>query len=69
MPESDAWSVYCFTETIRLVGTDSPGRPPRLSHSLLSWRSNSADVFGFCSRRFSSLWAFIVNVLGVQDMV
>ena len=28
---------YCFTstETIRLVRTDSPGRPPRLSHS--SW--------------------------------
>ena len=26
---------YCFTstETVRLVRTESPGRPPRLSHS------------------------------------
>ena len=31
---------YCFasTETIRLVRTESPGRPPRLSHS--SWTLN-----------------------------
>ena len=33
------WSMvqYCFmsTESVRLVRTDSPGRPPRLSHS--SW--------------------------------
>ena len=32
---------YCFTstETRKLVRTDSPGRPPRLSHS--SWTMNS----------------------------
>ena len=35
----------------------------------MCWRSNSADVFVFCSRRFSSLWAFTVNVFGVQDML
>ena len=42
-------------ETRRLVRTDSPGRPPQLSHS--SWTmynfylssGNSRDVFGLCS--------------------
>ena len=34
---------YCFTSTeiIRLVRTDSPGRPPRLSHS--SWTLTAVD--------------------------
>ena len=35
---------YCFTftETMRLVRTDSPGRPPRLSHS--SWTMNTGAL-------------------------
>ena len=38
---------YCFTstETRRLVRTDSPGRPPRLSHS--SWTINVSTVWPF----------------------
>ena len=39
---------FTFTETRRLVRTDSPGRPPRLSHS--SWKAMSSDltVIDFC---------------------
>ena len=35
---------YCFTstETIRLVRTDSPGQPPRLSHN--SWTMNNVGI-------------------------
>ena len=39
---------YCFTsmETIRLVRTESPGRPPRLSHSswTLLWRLGKREI-------------------------
>ena len=39
-----AWFQHCFTskKTIRLVGTDSPGWPPRLSQS--SWTMTKKDA-------------------------
>ena len=40
---------YCFTstETIRLVRTDSPGRPPRLSHSSRTMILRPVNQYGY----------------------
>ena len=48
---------FMSTETMRLVRTDSPGRPPRLSHS--SWTMNSllrTVFFFFFFFLFGGMW-------------
>ena len=51
---------YSFTsmETRRLVRTDSPGRPPRLSHSswTMKWRRFTTATYCFYSRHFPWNW-------------
>ena len=48
---STVQSFFTSTETRRLVRTDSPGRPPRLSHSswTMSTVGETAWAYGFCS--------------------
>ena len=56
MTNAETWFNYSFTstDTRRLVKTDSPGRPPRLSHS--SWTMDAAGLLYCCFTSTEARW-------------
>ena len=58
---------YCLTstETRRLFRTDSPGRPPRLSHS--SWTKNMSLHFNVSDKKYVHTYGRRHGVEGIRD--
>ena len=52
--------IFTSTETRRLVRTDSPGRPPRLSHQLLNYEANL--ISGIISGPIFVMWLMIAYI-------